>query len=91
MKISILKNTIQEYSWGSTRAIADLLGRKNPQRKTQAELWMGAHPKAPSLVQHNGRWVSLPELIAKNPVDLLGKKVAQNFNDQLPYLSLIHI
>jgi mannose-6-phosphate isomerase len=47
---------------------------------------MGAHPKAPSLVQHNGRWVSLPELIAKNPVDLLGKKVAQNFNDQLPYL-----
>ena len=86
MKISILKNTIQEYSWGSTRAIADLLGRKNPERKTQAELWMGAHPKAPSLVQHNGRWVSLPELIAKNPVDLLGKKVAQNFNDQLPYL-----
>jgi mannose-6-phosphate isomerase len=86
MKISILKNTIQEYSWGSTRAIADLLGRKNPERKTQAELWMGAHPKAPSLVQHNGQWVSLPELIAKNPVDLLGKKVAQNFNDQLPYL-----
>ncbi len=86
MKISILKNTIQEYAWGSTRAIPDLLGRKNPERKTQAELWMGAHPKAPSLVRHNGLWVSVAELIAKNPVDVLGKKVAQNFDDRLPYL-----
>ena len=86
MKIGILKNTIQEYAWGSTRAIPDLLGRKNPERKTQAELWMGAHPKAPSLVQHNGPWVSLQELIAKNPVDVLGKKVAENFNNRLPYL-----
>ena len=44
MKISILKNPIQEYAWGSTRAIPDLLGRKNPGGNTQAELWMGAHP-----------------------------------------------
>jgi len=86
MKISILKNSIQEYAWGSTQAIPDLLGHKNPERKTQAELWMGTHPKAPSLVQHNGQWISLPELIAKNPVDVLGKKVAQDFNNHLPYL-----
>jgi mannose-6-phosphate isomerase len=86
MKISLLKNAIQEYAWGSTRAIPDLLGRKNPGAKTQAELWMGAHPKAPSRVKHNGRWVSLLELIAKDPVDVLGKKVARNFNNRLPYL-----
>jgi len=86
MKISLLKNTIQNYAWGSTRAIPDLLGQKNPEHKTQAELWMGAHPKAPSWVQHNGQWVSLPELIAKNPIDILGKKVAANFNNRLPYL-----
>ena len=86
MKISILKNSIQEYAWGSTRAISDLLGIKNPERKSQAELWMGAHPKAPSLVQHNGQWVSLPELIANNPIDVLGKQVAKNFNNRLPYL-----
>ena len=86
MKISILKNTIQDYAWGSTQAIPDLLGRENPEGKTQAELWMGAHPKAPSLVRHNGLWVSLEELITKNPVDVLGKKVAQNFKDRLPYL-----
>jgi mannose-6-phosphate isomerase len=86
MKISLLKNTIQDYAWGSTRAIPDLLGLKNPEHKTQAELWMGAHPKAPSWVQHNGQWVSLLELIAKNPVDILGKQVAANFNNHLPYL-----
>ena len=86
MKIGLLKNTIQDYAWGSTRAIPDLLAQKNPEHKTQAELWMGAHPKAPSWVQHNGQWVSLQELIAKNPVDILGKKVAENFNNRLPYL-----
>jgi mannose-6-phosphate isomerase len=47
---------------------------------------MGAHPKAPSRIQHNGQWISLPELIAKNPVDVLGKRVAHNFNNRLPYL-----
>jgi mannose-6-phosphate isomerase len=86
MKISILKNSIQEYAWGSTQAIPDLLGRKNPARKTQAELWMGAHPKAPSRVQHSGQWIPLPELIAINPIGVLGKKVAQDFNNHLPYL-----
>ena len=86
MKISILKNTIQEYAWGSTRAIPDLVGHKNPDGKTQAELWMGAHPKASSLVQHNRQWLSLSELIAKNPVAVLGRKVARDFNNRLPYL-----
>ena len=86
MEISILKNPILEYAWGSTSAILDLMGRKNPEGGPQAELWMGAHPKAPSLVQHNGRWVSLAEFIVKNPIDVLGKKVARDFNNRLPYL-----
>ena len=85
-KIGFLKNTIQEYAWGSTSAIADLLGLKNPENKPQAELWMGAHWKAPSLVQHNDQWVPLTDLIRKNPKAILGDKVAQDFNDQLPYL-----
>jgi mannose-6-phosphate isomerase len=85
-KIGFLKNTIQEYAWGSNSAIADLLGLKNPENKPQAELWMGAHWKAPSLVQHNGQWVPLTDLIRKNPKAILGDKVAQDFNDQLPYL-----
>jgi mannose-6-phosphate isomerase len=86
MKIALMKNTIQEYAWGSTDAIPDLLGQKNPERKTLAELWMGAHPKAPSLVQHYGQWVSLQKLIRDNPVDVLGTSVAEKFNNRLPYL-----
>ncbi|MGD2187519.1 MAG: mannose-6-phosphate isomerase, class I [Desulfobacterales bacterium] len=85
-KIGLLKNTIQEYAWGSLRAIPDLLGQRNPENKPQAELWMGAHPKAPSLVQYNGQWVSLLDLISKNPKDVLGEKTAKNFANRLPYL-----
>jgi mannose-6-phosphate isomerase len=85
-KIGLLKNTIQEYAWGSASAIADLLGLKNPENKPQAELWMGAHPKAPSLVRYNGRWVSMRDLIKKNPEAILGRYIAENFNYQLPYL-----
>ena len=86
MKISMMKNPIQEYAWGSTSAIPDLLGRDNPESRPQAELWMGAHPKAPSRVQHNGRWVSLTDLIAADPAGILGKKVAQDYQNRLPYL-----
>jgi mannose-6-phosphate isomerase len=85
-KIGLLKNTIQEYAWGSKNAIPGLLGQRNPGNKPQAELWMGAHPKAPSLVQYHGQWVSLPDLINKNPLDVLGKNAARNFNNKLPYL-----
>lgn len=84
--ISLLKNTIQEYAWGSIRAIPDLLGRKNSKNRPQAELWMGAHPKAPSLAYHNGQWISLLRLITQDPENILGKKVAKKFNNRLPFL-----
>jgi mannose-6-phosphate isomerase len=85
-KIGLLKNTVQEYAWGSSSAIADLLGQKNPENRPQAELWMGAHWKAPSLVQHNSQWVSLPDLIKANPDAMLGKNIAEKFNNRLPFL-----
>jgi mannose-6-phosphate isomerase len=84
--IALLKNTIQEYAWGSPKAIPGLLGQSNPGNKPQAELWMGAHPKAPSQVQYQGQWVSLLDLIRKHPLDVLGKNAAKNFNNKLPYL-----
>ena len=86
IKIAILKNSIQEYAWGSHTAIADLTGQALPSKKPQAELWMGAHPKAPSRVVCGNRCVSLPELIRDNPVEMLGKAISKKFNDQLPYL-----
>ena len=85
-KIGLLKNSVQEYAWGSPTAIPDLLDQRNPGNKPQAELWMGAHPKAPSLVHHQGQWVSLLDLISQNPRDVLGKSAAKNFNNKLPYL-----
>jgi len=47
---------------------------------------MGAHPKAPSLVKCDDNWISLLELIEKNPDHILGKKVSEKFDNRLPYL-----
>jgi len=85
-RIRLLKNVVQEYAWGSYTAIPELLGHDAPARTPQAELWMGAHPKAPSMVKCDGVWRSLLELISKNPQDILGEKVSEKFDDRLPYL-----
>jgi mannose-6-phosphate isomerase len=85
-KIGLLKNTIQEYAWGSRTAIPELLGQSVPADKPQAELWMGAHPKAPSQVFADGLWRSLPEVIQESPEETLGQKVAARFSNMLPFL-----
>ena len=85
-KICLMKNTIQEYAWGSHTAICDLMGNKSPSEKPQAELWMGAHPKASSLVKYDDKWLSLLDLIKQYPVDILGKDIAVKFDNKLPYL-----
>ena len=85
-KIGLLKNTIQEYAWGSRAAIPELLGQSIPADTPQAELWMGAHPKAPSQVLSDGLWRSLPEVIQESPEEMLGQKVAARFFNKLPFL-----
>jgi len=84
--ISALKNTVQEYAWGSYTAIPELMGNPAPSKNPQAELWMGAHPKAPSFVHLDDRWVSLVEVIKADPIIVLGKAVAEKFNNRLPFL-----
>lgn len=84
--IGVLKNTIQEYAWGSHTAISELLGDGEPSERPQAELWMGAHSKASSLVKCNDQWVPLIELIEKYPEAILGEKVAHRYKNRLPYL-----
>ena len=84
--IGLMENTIQFYAWGSASAIPKLMEKKNPSGKPWAELWMGAHPKAPSLVNSEGRWLSLLELTRNHPHNILGRKTAKKFGDQLPYL-----
>jgi mannose-6-phosphate isomerase len=72
--ISILKNPVQKYAWGSRTALQSLLGWPEPWQEPAAELWMGAHPKAPSEVQVNGEWRSLIDVIAADPVSILGDR-----------------
>ncbi len=84
--IAILKNSIQEYAWGSHTAIPDLLGKPHPWDRPQAELWMGTHPKAPSQVRYEGQSVSLSTLIETYPQEILGNAAAQKFDNHLPYL-----
>lgn len=84
--IAYLKNTIQEYAWGSRTAIAELMGQASPTDRPQAELWLGAHPKAPSLVHIDNEWVSLSDVIQVYPIEIMGKKAAKKFNARLPFL-----
>jgi len=81
-----MQNRIMNYSWGSHTAIARLLGAPEPSPEPQAELWMGAHPKAPSMVQVQDVQVSLADLIVENPESILGTDVARDFNNRLPFL-----
>jgi mannose-6-phosphate isomerase len=73
------------YAWGSRSAIAELTGRPTPTAQPEAELWMGAHPMAPSRVMR-GSSLSLAEVIARDPERELGAKVAKEFGPRLPFL-----
>lgn len=84
--IYTLKNTIMTYSWGSYTALAELLGAPVPADIPQAELWMGAHPKASSMIEVEGKPISLIDAIDQNPVAMLGESAAGRFDNRLPYL-----
>ena len=48
-----ITNTPRDYAWGSTSAIAELLGTV-PSGRPEAELWLGAHPGSPARLVHVG-------------------------------------
>ncbi|MFG2313116.1 mannose-6-phosphate isomerase, class I [Streptomyces sp. NPDC048566] len=76
-----LDNTVRPYAWGSTTAIPHLLGVE-PTGEPQAEMWMGAHPGAPSLT---GRG-PLDEVVAEDPEKELGRAAVARFGPRLPFL-----
>jgi mannose-6-phosphate isomerase len=77
-----LTNQIQPYAWGSHTALAQLLGRA-PSATPEAELWLGAHPQAPSRLD-DGR--TLADFIAHAPMPALGARVVERFGERLPFL-----
>jgi mannose-6-phosphate isomerase len=86
LPIALLENPIREYDWGSRSAIAELLGRPSPSAAPQAELWMGAHPSAPSAALLAGASRSLLGWIEERPRELLGPRVQKRFGSRLPFL-----
>jgi mannose-6-phosphate isomerase len=85
-RMELLDNVIQPYSWGSRVAIAELQGRPTPSSGPEAELWMGAHPAAPSRVQRPGGAASLLDVIQAAPERELGAESVRRFGQGLPFL-----
>ncbi len=80
-----LINTVRPYAWGSTTAIPGLLGTP-PTGEPQAELWMGAHPGAPSRIDRGHGPVSLDAVIDADPAAELGEAAVKRFGPRLPFL-----
>jgi mannose-6-phosphate isomerase len=94
--VHLLRPRIQPYPWGTVDAIADLQGRPVPAPGPEAELWMGAHPSAPSALDRplpspvpptiSVSPVTLDTVIAADPERELGPEVAARFGGRLPFL-----
>ncbi|MET9888269.1 mannose-6-phosphate isomerase, class I [Streptomyces sp. NPDC006430] len=80
-----LTNTIRPYAWGSTTAIPRLLGVE-PTGEPQAEMWMGAHPGAPSRLDRGAGETTLADVIAADPERELGAATVAKFGSRLPFL-----
>ncbi|NSC22050.1 mannose-6-phosphate isomerase, class I [Streptomyces albus subsp. chlorinus] len=80
-----LENTVRPYAWGSTTALPELLG-EDPTGQPQAELWMGAHPGAPSRIDRGAGPQPLSEVIAADPEGELGEESVRAYGPRLPFL-----
>ncbi|MET3720319.1 MULTISPECIES: mannose-6-phosphate isomerase, class I [unclassified Arthrobacter] len=82
-----LENALRDYAWGSRTAIAELLGRP-ASGGPEAELWVGAHPGAPSMARRtDGSETPLDALIASDPEHFLGSESVAEFGPRLPFLA----
>jgi mannose-6-phosphate isomerase len=82
-----IENVLRPYAWGSTTAIAELLGQP-ASGGPEAELWIGAHPDSPSTAVHpNGVTQPLDALIAADPLRCLGSESLAEFGPRLPFLT----
>lgn len=85
-----IENVLRDYAWGSTTAIAALLGRPES-GGPEAELWIGAHPDSPSTahVPEDGSRTALDALIKSDPEHFLGADSVARFGPRLPFLAKI--
>ena len=87
-EIGVLKlhGAVQHYDWGGYDFLPALLSIANNERRPFAELWMGAHPKAPAMAEVAGIEIPLNRLIAEAPDKILGPSANARFGGRLPYL-----
>ncbi|KAA3663047.1 MAG: mannose-6-phosphate isomerase, class I, partial [Calditrichaeota bacterium] len=84
----LMHNAVQNYAWGTsgeTAFIPKLLGRKAETDVPYAELWMGAHPKAPSQIEIDGEYYALDKLAASHSEAIIGDANAKKFGG-FPFL-----
>jgi mannose-6-phosphate isomerase len=78
-----LQNTIRDYAWGSPTALPELLGVP-PTDEPQAEMWMGAHESAPSVLPDG---TTLYDVVSADPAAVLGEETAERFDGRFPFLA----
>ena len=80
-----MDNPVRRYDWGSRHVLATLQGRPAPGHP-EAELWMGAHPGAPSALPEAPGAPALDALVAAAPDAVLGHDCHRRFGPRLPFL-----
>lgn len=83
-KLFYLEGIPQYYTWGGQTLIPSLVPSAKSGDKPIAELWMGAHHSAPSVVKDD-QHIQLNDLIESDADEILGEQVAKKFG-RLPYL-----
>jgi len=84
----LLIGKIQNYTWGTKNQdafIPQFLNTPVEKDKPYAELWMGAHSKAPADIVIDNKNISFADLIKNYPQEILGSQVHSRFNS-LPFL-----
>jgi mannose-6-phosphate isomerase len=86
VRVVRIRPAVQHYEWGGTELLPALLGVANPERRPFAELWYGAHPKAPATAETPSGEEPLDRLIATAPLHWLGGECVRRFGSALPFL-----
>lgn len=81
----LLHNTVRAYAWGTIDGIAELVGSE-PTGGPEAELWVGTHPGAPSVIAGDPGARTLAEVVAADPRRWLGARLADEGRTELPFL-----
>ncbi len=81
----LLHNPVKDYAWGPVDGIADLVGTE-PTGGHEAELWVGTHPSAPSVVVGDPDGRTLADVIAADPMRSLGPELSGDGHTALPFL-----